>query len=98
LLALKRQDNVKSSKILIKYKRGKIGFNWGKTQQMPKIDAGSKSKKNREKKEDRYWTINMSFGIYNKAFDVFKLLDCLSIERKVRFVLWSLLKEYWSFR
>jgi hypothetical protein len=46
----------------IKSKRGKIGFfYWGKVQQMLKVD-----------KKKRYWTTNMSFGVYNKASRVFK--------------------------
>jgi len=36
----------------MKSRRGKIGFNWGKTQQMLKADAEGKSKKN--KKQRRY--------------------------------------------
>jgi hypothetical protein len=59
---------------------------------MPKVDAKENSKKK------RYWTMNMSFDIYDKAPGVFKWLNWLSIKAKVGFALWLLLKEYWSFR
>jgi len=70
----------------IKSKRGKKGFflNWGKAQQMPKVNTRKNIKL-------------QTWFFVNKASRIFKWLDYLSI-KKVRFSLWPLLREYWSFR
>jgi len=55
-------------KMPVKFRRGKRGFNLGKAQQIPKVDLEGKRQK-------KIWTINISFGIYNKASRVFKWLE-----------------------
>ena len=69
----------------INSKRVKKGFNWGKTQQIPKVKHQEKSS-------------YMSFGVYNKASSVFKRLDWLFIKEKVKFALWPMLREFWSWK
>jgi len=68
---------------------------------MPKVDDGGNNEKNekiirkeKKKRRRRYWTINMSFGIFDKTFGVFKWLDWLSIKENVGVALWPLLREY----
>jgi len=42
--------------MLIIFKRGNRGSNWGKAQQMSKDDVGGKSKKNKKKTNIELWT------------------------------------------
>ena len=51
--------------------KDKISFNQGKTQQISKVDTKKK-----------YWAINMTFDIHNKAPDVIKWLRLVIYQRK----------------
>jgi hypothetical protein len=49
---------VKGREIPIESRREKEVYNWGKAQQMPRVDAEGKSKKTKTNKQKRYWIKN----------------------------------------
>jgi len=53
----------KGMKMPIMFRRGKRGFNWEKTYQMSKVNTR------------KILSYKMSFGIHDKAYNAFELLD-----------------------
>jgi hypothetical protein len=64
----------------------------GKAKEVSIEGKHNKCQKSNTKKISSY----MSFGVYDKAFSVFKKIRLVIHQRKVGFALWPMLREFWA--